>query len=557
MVKLGNVTPIIHHDKIISIGFKFKDYNITFKDSLQMLIISLRKLGKTFGVITQKSIFPYTFVNENNLNYIGTIPDFKYFDNITIDEYNKYKANFNNNWSLRDEAIKYCEDDVISLYQIVSKFNGMIFELFNINIHKYPTLSSLAFAIFRTHFLSNDTIPQLSGQIDKDIRLSYTGGAVDMYIPYNKKGVQLKGYDVNSLYPSRMRECDMPVGIPIYFEGDIRAIDPNAFGFFYCEIIAPDDLEHPILQTHIKTSGGLRTIAPIGTWKDMMFSEELDKALKYGYKINVLWGYKFERKIIFKDYVDFLYQFRLNYPSTDPLNYIAKILMNSLYGRFGMDDNFSEINIIHKDYLADFENKFFDVITNISELGDYFLVEVKTPDNILEVDSTTHNVNVGIASAITAYSRILMSQFKNNLKINLYYTDTDSIYTDSDLDESFISNKLLGKLKLEHVINKAIFLSPKVYYLETEENKVIYKVKGLKHEIELDKSDFESLLYKDAFIEKSQSKWFRNLSKAQINILEQIYTIKATENKRKLIFDNNSKLIGTRPFKLKDGILIK
>jgi hypothetical protein len=151
-----------------------------------------------------------------------------------------------------------------------------------------------------------------------------------------------------------------------------------------------------------------------------------------------------------------------------------------------MDDNFSNINIIHKDYFADFENKFFD--------------------NILEVDSATHNINVGIASAITAYSRILMTQFKNNPKINLYYTDTDSIYTDSDLDESFISNKLLGKLKLEHVIKKAIFLSPKVYYLETEDNKVIYKVKGLKHEIELIKNDFESLLYKDAFLEKNQSK---------------------------------------------------
>jgi hypothetical protein len=171
-----------------------------------------------------------------------------------------------------------------------------------------------------------------------------------------------------------------------------------------------------------------------------------------------------------------------------------------------MDDNFSEINIIHKDYLADFESKFFEVITNKSELDDYFLVEVKTPDNMLEVDSSTHNINVGVASAITAYSRILMTQFKNNPKINLYYSDTDSIYTDSDLDQTFISNKILGKLKLENVIKKAIFLSPKVYYLETEDNKVIYKVKGLKHEIELTKNDFESLLYKDAFLEKNQSK---------------------------------------------------
>jgi hypothetical protein len=41
-----------------------------------MLNVSLRILAKAFGVDTQKSIFPYTFVNENNLNYIGNVPEF-------------------------------------------------------------------------------------------------------------------------------------------------------------------------------------------------------------------------------------------------------------------------------------------------------------------------------------------------------------------------------------------------------------------------------------------------------------------------------------------------
>jgi DNA polymerase elongation subunit (family B) len=74
-----------------------------------------------------------------------------------------------------------------------------------------------------------------------------------------------------------------------------------------------------------------------------------------------------------------------------------------------------------------------------------------------------------------------MSQFKNNPKINLYYTDTDSIYTDSEIDESLISQTELGKLKLEHVCKKAIFLTPKVYCLVTEKGKFIHKVKGLNH----------------------------------------------------------------------------
>jgi len=62
-----------------------------------------------------------------------------------------------------------------------------------------------------------------------------------------------------------MRNYPMPVGTPTYFEGDIRKIDSKAFGFFYCEIIAPDNIDHPIIQTHVKTTNGIRTISPIGT----------------------------------------------------------------------------------------------------------------------------------------------------------------------------------------------------------------------------------------------------------------------------------------------------
>jgi hypothetical protein len=141
----------------------------------------------------------------------------------------------------------------------------MIFKLFSLNVHKNSTLSSLAFAIYRSSFMPENLIPQLSGKIESDIRQGYTGGAVDMYIPQNKKGVKIKCYDVNSLYPSQMYERDMPIGFPTYFDGNIRQIDPKAFGFFFCKIIAPDNILHPIIQTHVKINNMTRTIAPIGT----------------------------------------------------------------------------------------------------------------------------------------------------------------------------------------------------------------------------------------------------------------------------------------------------
>jgi hypothetical protein len=97
LVELGKVKPLIHNEKIITIGFKYNNYDITFKDSKQLLLISLRNLAKAFGVETLKSIFPYTFVNENNLNYIGEVPNINYFDNLNQKEYNNYSKQFNNN----------------------------------------------------------------------------------------------------------------------------------------------------------------------------------------------------------------------------------------------------------------------------------------------------------------------------------------------------------------------------------------------------------------------------------------------------------------------------
>src|SRR5229473_1880305 len=125
------------------------------------------------------------------------------------------------------------------------------------------------------------------------------------------------------------------------------------------------------------------------------------------------------------------------------MNFIAKILLNSLYGRFGMDDNFDNINVIHKDYYSDFENKYIDQITEKIEL---------------------------------------------------------------DNEDFLIDNKILGKLKLENVCTKAIFLAPKLYCLLTESGDFIHKVKGLARDVSLELKDFQKLLIKNVFIEKMQTK---------------------------------------------------
>jgi len=152
------------------------------------------------------------------------------------------------------------------------------------------------------HYLKKDSIHMLSGDISNDIRQGYTGGACDMYIPRPINNNKIYAYDVNSLYPFVMSKNKLPIGKPTYFSGDITKFDKKAFGFFYCNITSPNNLKHPIIQTHIKTSEGIRTIAPLGSWKDMVFSEEMYNAMKFGYKFEVLWGYTFESDYIFNKF---------------------------------------------------------------------------------------------------------------------------------------------------------------------------------------------------------------------------------------------------------------
>ena len=538
LVKHVSVKPLIHKGRIIQIQINYGpdlQYSLNLKDSYLILLASLSKLSKSFAIDTPKSVFPHKFVSTNNLNYIGKVPDIKYFYNISKEQYLNYCEQFkDNNWSLRDEAIKYCEIDCISLYQIILKFNSLIFNLFNKNIHRYPTLPSLAFAIFRSSFMDEENIPKLTDNIAADIREGYTGGSTDMFIPYGKN---IKCYDVNSLYPSVMINQDMPIGKIESFNGDIRKIDPSAFGFFYVKVNCPVDIMHPILQIKHKVKNGIKTISPVGTWSMWIFSVEMDNAMKYGYTFEIMKGYKFEKSIIFKNYIDFLYSLRCQYSKSHPLNLIAKILLNSLYGRFGMNEIIMKYEIFSKEEFSQItEDKILDFI----EIEDHILVGLE-----IESNEDSHNISIGVAAAITAYSRIHMSQFKNNPNIRLFYTDTDSIYTDSELDDSFIDNKILGKLKLECISEEAIFLGPKIYCLQTE-NGLITKVKGLKDTSTLDIKDFKDLLIRDHKIELHHDKWFRKLSEGKINIKDQIYTLIATDNKRKFIYDHN-KIVGTKP----------
>jgi hypothetical protein len=413
----------------------------------------------------------------------------------------------------------------------------------------------------------NDSIYQILGNVEKEIRKSYSGGAVDVYLPSNKitynysinKFKKLFYYDVNSLYPTVMANNPMPVGKPVYFEGDILKLNPEAFGFFYCKITSPQYLEHPILQRRIKTSSGIRTIAGLGNWEGYIFSEEMNNAIKYGYKFKVISGYEFKQGNLFSEYVNKMYNLRIQYDKSHPMNYIAKLLLNSLYGKFGMNTSRTVVEIhdcSSEESKMDFL-KLLDIfgesISDYIQIGDKFIIirDSLSHINYDEEGDLYHglNVNIAIASAVTSYARVYMSSFKNNPNFNLYYSDTDSIVIDQELPNTLIGNEL-GQLKLEHIIERGVFLAPKVYGLINDKGESIIKVKGLKEKqiSELTLDDLESLLIKNSNREFTQEKWNKHLFEGQITTNDVIYTLKVNSNKRVSVYDVDNRLMKTEPY---------
>jgi hypothetical protein len=549
-----DLVPTINNNNYINFTFKFAKYYLHFRDSYLLLPLSLEKLAKGFDV-ERKGIFPILFVNNKDvdLNYIGSVLPFESFVGITKDEFLEYKKRFNDkDWNLRMEVTKYCSQDVISLYQVINKFNNIVFDEFRIDVLKYPTLPSLAFAIFRCKFLGNYKIPKIIGNMYNEIKLAYTGGNVDVYKPY---GENIYHYDINSLYPYVMKNFQMPVGEPIYFEGDILKYKEKAFGFFFfdADIKAPINLNIPLLQTRLKINNTTKTITPVGEWKDFYFSEELYKSEEFNYKFKINSGYLFEKEFIFKEYVDYFYNMKVLSDKNSPHYIIAKLFLNSLYGRLGMDPIKEKHLIVNSSESFHYYDKF--CVTNVINLDNKELISYLDLNSQYEDFYIGSNVSVPISAAVTAYARIYMHKFKKMNNIIIYYTDTDSIAINKELDKSLVG-KDLGQFKLEYISNKAIFLAPKVYYCLTNEGKFC-KIKGLNlaNSDIISFNDFFDLLFKDNKFTINQEKWYKNFSKGTILVKENIYTLSKTSGKRESIFDKDNKFIDTKPLILKNGQL--
>jgi hypothetical protein len=53
-----------------------------------------------------------------------------------------------------------------------------------------------------------------------------------------------------------------------------------------------------------------------------------------------------------------------------------------------------------------------------------------------------------------------------------------------------------------------------------------------------------------------QEKWYSDITNGRFYIKDEIYTLMVTDNKRKLLYDNENKFYDTLPLKLENGEII-
>jgi hypothetical protein len=346
----------------------------------------------------------------------------------------------------------------------------------------------------------------------------------------------------------------MPVGTPTLVPLTIEQFERGEFfGYLWARVEAPADLYIGLMP--IRYQG--RLICPGGSFGGYFFSEELRFALKNGYRLlGIEQAWEFQRgENTFRDLIGTLndMKVRAQKDGKPVLRNIAKLMMNSMYGRFGMHIE-EEITVLTT---LEGLNSLIAVnrVLESKKIGDLYLVSYVPQAPLGEQVVGTREVrpsrpmetNVPIAAAVTAYSRIIINGYKlDALKAGLqvYYSDTDSLVINGELPPGLVDPSELGLLKLEHIILEAYFVAPKIYWLKTEEGEVA-KCKG--YPGNLTREQIETL-YRGEGLDLQVTRWVRSLPDQTVETrLNVPYHIAPLFNKRQKVYDPQGNWVDTRP----------
>lgn len=401
-----------------SITLEFPDFTITFRDSLKILNFSIATMAGLFKMPVAK----------------GTTP--------LLD----MKPNY-----IKPEWDEYIRVDVAILAR------GIYAMYYEEGFTKY-TSASEALTEFKRFFNQDgnkfrDFFPVLDERIDGFCRKAYRGGWTFANPVTQGKILQqdIDIYDINSMYPATMLQNPLPIGKPKRYKGKPKKIDKDCYYIYHIQAefdLKPNYL--PTIQIKNKLESlkvGVRTSDYVRTTKNevvnlYLTNFDLELFLKH-YHSTILYIETLEfqtQKGLFDSYIS-EYRYKKENAQSPAEKQKAKIMLNSLYGKFG-----AKIVSAKKSAYLD-EQGILRFTTDEEE-------EV-TP------------VYVPVALFTTSIARhFIISNAQENYA-NFLYADTDSLHLfHSDKLVLDIDSREFGKWAHEGRAIKAKYLRSKLYMEE-------------------------------------------------------------------------------------------
>lgn len=246
------MVPIMRGGKFMQLKIGDK---LIFRDSLLHVKGSLRNLAKDFcsDVRLRKGHFPHLFNSVENYDYVGPIPEKRFFDLAFILKNEQDREEFHDwyhtwdgrtDWNFRKELEDYCVDDVKILAKIVEGYHNVCLAHTGMTPWLNATAPSFVHEVFLTLLsqqlelpdpkedqnLYNAKIQELADTKFWTVlkpneywfaRRALRGGRTEIKKMYHNvteaeaaEGRNITYQDVNSLYPYQQVEHDFPTGRP-------------------------------------------------------------------------------------------------------------------------------------------------------------------------------------------------------------------------------------------------------------------------------------------------------------------------------------------------------
>jgi hypothetical protein len=231
---------------------KINPLGIKIIDSYNHVTAPLASFPKTFGLTElRKGYFPHLFNTAANANYVGPIPDKKFYcyDRMKLEERVKFmewhQARMNENYvfNLREERLAYCDSDVDILRRGMLQYREDFLAISNIDPLQYITISAVCLAVYRSKFLVPDTLaildPVRKDQYSKvsigwlnsfenpNIKHALNGGEVGIC------GGRVDGYDAITKTIYQFQGCFFHGCTKCYGPGTLHLIRHTTMGELY------------------------------------------------------------------------------------------------------------------------------------------------------------------------------------------------------------------------------------------------------------------------------------------------------------------------------------